>query len=194
MLYLHGKIAKQLSCTVAPDYITATSPVAGWSAWWEYPVLSQFSEILNHITSCAPETFVFPWKDLALIDTGGFIPTVSDAKLRIKQTQRKICVCLFLSLQKQQHYINCFYITQSMHHHLHDFTSFLFWTFFSWISVLKYCSASLFVSVSAGAEATGPPADGGQVLSGEKWWVAQTQPSALLSVITTTIYSNTEGF
>lgn len=31
-----------------------------------------------------------------------------------------------------------------------------------------------FVSIPAGDEASGPPADGGQVLSGEKWWVAQS--------------------
>lgn len=48
----------------------------------------------------------------------------------------------------------------------------------SWSDALG--SAFLFVSVSAGAEATGPSANGGQVLSGEVWWVTQPQHSACI--------------
>lgn len=87
-----------------------------------------------------------------------------------------------------------FSIIQFMHHHYPEATSFPFHSQCFSKEILKYCFSFLlpFLFASAGAEATGSPKDGGQVLSGEKWWVVHTfvtNPSAPPSVITTlTIY------
>lgn len=76
-------------------------------------------------------------------------------------------VCLHKSQQLNAH---CFSIIQSMHHHHHhhESPSFPLHFLMNFGPKILLLFQFLFLFVSAGAEATGPPADGGQVLSGEK--------------------------
>lgn len=58
----------------------------------------------------------------------------------------------------------------------------------------KWCHQMLFLVLfflSAGAKATGPPADGGQILSGKKWWVFQS--SAPTPTLTAPTHNKTHG-
>lgn len=98
-----------------------------------------------------------------------------------------VCVFPRLSVSETPNSITCTVsplnslciIILNRHPSLFQFQCFFYWISEEIVLKLNIAFVSVFLSVSfflvsARAEATGPPADGGQVLSGEKWWVVQS--------------------